>query len=176
MLFSLYTSPKTDIIRSHGLKYHLYADDTQLYLLRRHCVEACVAEIRVWMSRNHLKLNDNKSEHLVFHTRHSPRPDISNVIVGEEGVTPTASCRNIGVVFNDTLTFETHINSVCKTSFWHLRNIWMIRTYLDKSSLEILIHAFFTNKLDYCNSLLTGLPKYLIQLLQPNAKCSCTSR
>ena len=59
-----------------------------------------------------------------------------------------------------------HINSVCKTSFWHLRNIWRIRTYLDKSSLEILIHAFTTNKLDYCNSLLTGLLKYLIKRLQ----------
>ena len=177
VLFSLYTSPITDIIQSHGLKYHLYADDTQLYLAfnpacsedlvaATSCVEACVAEIRVWMSRNYLKLNDDKSELLVFHTRHSPCPDISNIMVGEEGITPTASCRNIGVVFDDTLTFEAHINSVCKTSFWHLRNIWRIRTYLDKSSLEILIHAFITNKLDYCNSLLIGLPKYLIKRLQ----------
>ena len=177
VLFSLYTSPLTDIIRSHGLKYHLYADGTQLYLAfnptcnddlvtATSCVEAFVAEIRVWMIRNYLKLNDDKSELLVFHTRHSPRPVISNIMVGEEGVTPSSSCRNIGVVFDDTLTFETQINSFCKTSFWHLRNIWRIRTYLDKPSLEILIHAFLTNKLDYCNSLLTGLPKYLIKLLQ----------
>ena len=59
------------------------------------------------------------------------------------------------------------INSVCKTSFWHLRYIWRIHTYLDKSSLEIPIHAFITNKLDYCNCLLTGFPKYLIKRLQP---------
>ena len=87
------------------------------------------------------------------------------IMVGEDGIPPTASCRNIGVVFDDTLTFETHINSVYKTSFWHLRSIWCItRT---KSSLEILIHAFITNKLDYCDSLLTGLPKYLIKRIQP---------
>ena len=79
-------------------------------------------------------------------------------MMGEDGIPPTASCRNIGVVFDDTLTFETHINSVCKTSFWHLRSIWCITW--TKSSLEILIHAFITNKLDYCDSLLTGLPKY----------------
>ena len=82
--------------------------------------------------------------------------------MGEEGIIPTASCRNIGVVFDGTLTFETP-NSVCKTSFWHLRNIWRIRAYLDKSSL---IHALITNKLDYCNSLFTGLPKFLIKRLQ----------
>ena len=161
VLFSLYTTPITDIIRSHGLKYHLYADDTQLYLAfnptcnddlvtATSCVEACVAEIRVWMIRNYLKLNDDKSEVLVFHTRHSPRPVMSNIMVGEEGVTPSSSCRDIGIVFDDTLPFETHINSVCKTSLWHLRNIWRIRTYLDKPSLEILIHAFITNKLNYC--------------------------
>ena len=123
------------------------------------CVEACVAEIRVWMIHNYLKLNDDKSELLVFHTRHLPRPVISNIMVGEEGVTPFSSCRNISVVFDDTLTFETHINSVCKTSFWHLRNIWRIRTYLDKLSLEILIHAFITNKLDYCNTKIDYQPQ-----------------
>ena len=55
---------------------------------------------------------------------------------------------------------------MCRPSFWLLKNTWRIRTYLDKSSLEILIHAFVTNKLDYCNSLLTGLHKYLIKRLQ----------
>ena len=69
------------------------------------CIEVCVAEIRAWMFRNYLKLNDDKSELLVFHTRHSPRPVISNIMVGKEGVTPSSSCRNIGVVFDDTLTF-----------------------------------------------------------------------
>ena len=88
VLFSLYTSPISDIIQSHGLKYHLYADDIQPYLASNpacsedlvaamSCVEAC--EVRVWMSRNYLKLNDDKSELLVFHTRNSPRPDISNI-------------------------------------------------------------------------------------------------
>ena len=48
---------------------------------------------------------------------------------------------------DDTITFETHINSVCKTSSWLLRKIWRICTYLDKPSLEILIHAFVTKKL-----------------------------
>jgi len=53
-------------------------------------------------------LNSGKSELLVFHTKHSPRPDISNILVDKEGITPTASCRSTGIMFDDTLTFETH--------------------------------------------------------------------
>ena len=40
VLFSLYTSPISDIIQSHGLKYHLYADDTQPYL-----ADLCILQI-----------------------------------------------------------------------------------------------------------------------------------
>lgn len=125
-------------------------------------VEACVAEIRSWMSLNYLKLNDDNSELLVLHTKHSPRPNISNIMVGEDGIT---QLHVVILVLCLRLTFKTHINSMCRTSFWHLKNTWRIRTYLDKSSLEILIRAFVTNKLDYCNSLLTGLPRYQIKRL-----------
>ena len=62
--------------------------------------------------------------------------------------------------------FDNHISSITKTSFWHLRVIWGIRRYLDNDSLLTLVDAFITSKLDYCNSLLTGLPKYLVKRLQ----------
>ena len=183
ILFSLYTAPITDIICSHGLNYHLYADDTQLYLAfdpahdedlatAKLTVENCVAGIRIWMSQNHLKLNDDKSELLVFHSRFSPRPDILNLTVGDESITPSTSCRNIGIVFDDILSFGKQVNALCKTSFWHLRNIWRIRTCLDKQSLEIVVYAFITNKLDFCNAILIGLPKYLIKHLQSVQNCA----
>ena len=77
ILFTLYTCPLGEICRSHGVTYHLYADDQQLYLSfhpsgMSSCVtclehlEACIAEIRQWMSMNMLKVNDNKTEFIVF--------------------------------------------------------------------------------------------------------------
>jgi hypothetical protein len=47
-----------------------------------------------------------------------------------------------------------------------MRNICRIRKYLTKDSVEIIIHALITAKLDYCNSLLYGLHKRLISKLQ----------
>ena len=62
--------------------------------------------------------------------------------------------------------FNEQISKICKSSHYHLRNIGKIRKYLDESSTETLIHAFVTSKLDYCNALLNGLPKYQINRLQ----------
>ena len=64
------------------------------------------------------------------------------------------------------MSFNEQISKICKSSHYHLRNIGKIRKYLDESSTKTLIHAFVTSKLDYCNALLNGLPKYQINRLQ----------
>ena len=61
---------------------------------------------------------------------------------------------------------ENHISSVCSSAHVHLYNIGKIRQYLTKSSLEQLIHALITSKLDYCNSLLYGISKKQLSRLQ----------
>ena len=69
------------------------------------------------------------------------------------------------------MTLKPHINAVTSSMFHQIRKIGMIRKYLDKKSAETLIHAFVTSRLDYCNSLLYGLPQdltnYEYRTLQP---------
>ena len=85
----LYTSPVADIIKSHDLQYHFYADDTQLYItfntdsaddacLAKSRVEHCVEEIDRWMISNKLKLNVDKTELIVFSSKYCPKPCLSN--------------------------------------------------------------------------------------------------
>ena len=59
-----------------------------------------------------------------------------------------------------------HVKNVGQASFYHLRNRSKIRRYLSQDTTEILIHAYITSKLDNCNSLLNGLPAYMINKLQ----------
>ena len=61
---------------------------------------------------------------------------------------------------------------MCKSSFLHLRNIFKIRKFLSFDSTKTLVHAFITSKVDYCNSLLYGQPKCVLQDLQRVLNCS----
>ena len=79
---------------------------------------------------------------------------------------PKSSARNLGVIFDECCNMVEHVNKICKTSCYHLRNISKIRKYLTEETTEILVHAFVSSKLDYCNSLLYGLPKHMISSLQ----------
>ncbi|MGL4600578.1 MAG: hypothetical protein ACRCVE_03565, partial [Plesiomonas sp.] len=64
------------------------------------------------------------------------------------------------------MSFESHVSNVCKTAFFHLKNVSKLRHMLSVSNTEKLIHAFMTSRLDYCNALLGGCPAGLIQKLQ----------
>ncbi len=72
ILFSLYMLPLGSIFKKYGMSYHLYADDTQIYLPMRvgenngsNLLFACLKEVKSWMTQNLLQLNQSKTE-IVF--------------------------------------------------------------------------------------------------------------
>ena len=183
ILYLLYTSPLGDIVRQYDMGYHFYADDTQLYLSFSSLsgddqaysvaqVESCVRDIDRWMSCNKLKLNRDKTELLVISSKYRPRPSLDNILVCDHRVKRSDKARNIGVVFDETLSLDKHVSSVCKSALFHLWNIAKIRMYLTSESTRTLVHAYVTCQLDNCNSLILGSPKYMIQKLQRVQNCA----
>ena len=64
------------------------------------------------------------------------------------------------------MSMENHIAAMCKSAFYHLRNISRIRKYLSLHTAEMLVHTFVSSRLDFCNSLLFGMPKQTLKKLQ----------
>ena len=129
------------------------------------------------MVLNGLHLNEEKTELLLLSSRHRPSPLLEFVCVGGETIQPSSSVRNLGVILDPSADMEDHIKKICRTYHFHLTNISKIRTYLDRESTEAIIHAFVVTNLDYCNAILYGLPKVLLnhlQLVQNRAACIVT--
>ena len=74
--------------------------------------------------------------------------------------------RNIRVLFDESLSMVPQVTATCKSAFYHLRKIRLIRKHLTFDEAQLLVQALVTSKLDYCNSLLYGLAKNVIKQLQ----------
>ena len=135
--------------------------------LRKSKLEACVQEIYTWMLLNKLKLNREKTELLLISSLHRARPPLLHLDVCDERVltSPKLKKGNIGVIFDEYLSMVPQVTAMCKSAFYHLRNISIIRKYLIFDAAQIVVHALITSKLD-CNSLLYGLPKQVTKQLQ----------
>ena len=119
------------------------------------------------MLTDSLKLNDDKSEFLIIGTpQQLAKIDIGSIRVGNCNVSTATSARNLGSWFDSMLSMSPHITKLSSSSFYYLYNIWRIRKYLSRWCTETLVHAFITARIDYCNSILYGLPDYCINKLQ----------
>ena len=116
------------ILRYRGIGYHIYADDTQLYLsfkcdnpsitLYTGKLNNCISDIRVWMIKNKLKINYSKTEFIVFRSPQA-KQDLSglSVSVGDSVIAQSSKVRDLGVIFDQFLNFDDYIICMYRTEF-----------------------------------------------------------
>ena len=174
LLFILYLAPLEKIIKSHGLDSIFYADDSQIYITIHHdgrdtaiaVLEQCISDIQAFFKANNLSCNPTKTDIVHFYSRFSNLSMIPSINISQHVVSTSKETRNLGVIFDSHLTMSSHINSKCCSASLALRNIGRVRKYLNQANTERLVHAFISSSLDYCDSLLYGLPTKEINKLQ----------
>ena len=175
LLFTLYTTPIGHILSNCSVSFHLYADDTQLYIsfsssdstTSLSILSSTLDSIHSWLSSNRLSVNPAKTEFLLIGTKQQ-RSKITNCSISFLGIpiSPSIHARNLGVEFDSDLSYSQHISNVCRSSYYQIRQFRQLRSALDTNSAKLLANALVSSKLDYCNSLFYNLPSTSIDRLQ----------
>ncbi len=121
--------------------------------------------MRAGWKEHHLQLNLAKTEFLVFPATPTLQHDFT-IQLGSLTIAPSTSVRNLGVIFNDQLTFKEHIARTARSCRFALHNIRKIRPFLTNHAAQLLVQALVVSRLDYCNALLAGLASNTIKPLQ----------
>ena len=119
------------------------------------------------MNSNKLKLNTDKTEvmHVGSVSRHES-VDSECANIGGNSVTFKTSVVYFGVRLDRTLSMQQHTSYICRAAFLELRGIASIRPYLSQRAAARLVAALVISRLDYCESVFTGLPGDQIARLQ----------
>ena len=181
LLFSLYTTPLSDIIRKHRVDHHLYADDTQIYncFSPKSCpesllaIENCLIDVQEWMHCNKLKLNPDKTEFLMIGNKKQTNQCQQYLPCNILGCEFKASSyvKNLGFFFDSSFDFHHHISQISKSCFYHIRDLRRIRKHLSLPTTKALANALVCCRLDYCNSLFNGIHRKDLAKLQRIQNC-----
>ena len=156
--------------------YHCYADDTQVYQVTKpegdwndlsERLKACLSDISAWMSSNLLKLNQDKTELIVFAPKNRVKQMLDFKLPFDGTILSDANCaKNLGIFFDKTLSMEQQVSAVPKSCYHQIRNIGHIRSYITENACKTLVCSLVTSRLDYGNALLYNVNSSVIARLQ----------
>jgi hypothetical protein len=133
--------------------YHCYADDTQAYQVIKpegDCddisehLKACLSDISAWMSSNLLKLNQDKTELIVF----APKNRVKQMSDFNGTILSDPNCaKNLGVFFDKTLSMAQQFSAIAKSCYHQIRNIGHIISYITENAYKTLVYSLVTSRL-----------------------------
>ena len=114
---------------------------------------ACIEAFDKWMGSKRYKTNSEETQLIWLSSRQQPSHIIGNhcndtmVLL----LTPSTSFRNFGVIFDSNMTIADHVNGMIRAYFYQLRQHRFAWCCLSNKVAKMLVHAFISSRVDYCN-------------------------
>ena len=175
--FTCYASTLSHVV-GDPLKLVGYADDHNIYGSFKAgdpesekgtltALQVTLGNVNAWMQENRLKMNNSKSEFIIFGSNRSlPKCTTQDIDVANTVVVRSKCVKLLGVLLDENLTFKRHIAAKARIAALAMYNIRKLRQYLDTSTCLKLANALVFAHMDYCNSLFVNLPKSTLAPLQ----------
>ena len=169
MLFLIYINDIGNSLEENVLK--LFADDTNLFLFDRDVLKLeskanyCLKKLELWFLANKLSLNIEKTCYTIFTSSKKKNHNISlNLLINNQRIAKVTSCKYLGVIIDDSLKWEEHINYIYKKLIKFTGIFFKVRDVLPKACLSKLYYAFVHPHIMYgievyANSSKTALDK-----------------
>ena len=137
VLYNMYTTPLSSLISASSISHLLYPDDTELFVSfvpknvssAINNLQSTVTLISSWMSSNYLTLNPSKTEFLLIgllqQTSTIVNPSLP--LPSTKPIMPSLSVKNLGFIFDSTLSFSKQISSLSSAYHYHIRDLRHIR-------------------------------------------------
>ena len=140
----------------------IYADDVQLLFSGspnnlehlKICAETSLNTMKEWYSENGLKINSNKTQYILFATpKFDKRTETFQIRIDDTVRHMEDKVKNLGVIFDSSLSFEHHIISLCSRLNGTLSHLNIVKNTLDQESRILLINAIIFSHPNYCSSI-----------------------
>ena len=112
-------------------------------------LNACTEDIKTWMTENQLKLDDDKTEALLFPFSSSlklstvPLPD--SITLGSRNIPFSDSARNLGFILDSKLSMKKHVIKICQTAYFKLKHISSICRFLSEGATKTLVTSYISS-------------------------------
>ncbi len=122
----------------------------------------CLHDVMDWMAAHFLKLNENKTDVIVF----GPRKHDVLQCLNATSLTVKYSVNKLGFVLHSDLKLDRQINTVVRSCCFYLRLLVKTKPFLSRSDFEKAITSIVLSLMDYCNSLYYGVDVRALMRLQ----------
>jgi len=175
LLHVLYTAELGHLAYQHGVRFHQYADDSQVFIsvpvsdaataVQRTTV--FIEEMNSWLSASRLRLNPAKTEVMWLGSgQQINQVDVSDILILSSIVKVVELARDLGVIIDSQLSLSSHVAALCRSGFYHLRQLRPLCRSLPTEATKTVVQTFISCRLDYCKFLLYGVTDKLMRQVQ----------